>query len=71
MASDIKQSYFQAGTQGKHELYPVVPEEDRKLPFTFDNLNPFVVKQEHMELEQELGVESLEEWEEDPWLQPS
>lgn len=71
MATDIKQKYFQVGTQGKYELYPVVPEEDRNLPFTFDNLNPQVVKQEHIEMEQELGLDPLEEWEEDPWLQPS
>jgi hypothetical protein len=44
------------GSEGKYALHPVVPREDRYLPFRYDSLNPDKVEEEHKIKEAKLGV---------------
>lgn len=56
--TSLRPKYYQVGVDNEHALYPVVPEEDRKLPWTFDNLN---VEEVNAEVAEEEAAEEAEE----------
>lgn len=60
MPISLSPSYYQAGSTGEHELYPVTPEEDRNLPFGVDS----TYSEEESEKDYIAGLELCEAHEE-------